>query len=203
MTSLSHLLFFMADGRLAAERGLTRAYSFSFILSESSRLGIGSRKKTHHHLPYESYSGSLCTITDARTHAHVRTHAHAHTHTHTHTHTHKQITYIQTQQALTHSHICINNIHAEIELLSLHIDDSTGMEGTNRYSLPIKCQTQVYSRSKLTGAAMALSVNLFLRVSFQLVTLIQTCNFNLLIRFFCSQLIRLYNCMISWKSCSD
>ena len=140
MTSLSHLLFFMADSRLAAERGLTRAHSFSFILSESSRLGIGSRKKTHHHLPYESRSGSMCTITD----------------THSHTHTHTQITYIQTQHALTHSHICINNIHAEIELLSLHIDDSTGMEGSNRHSLPIKCQTQLYSWRKLTAAATAL-----------------------------------------------
>ena len=85
MTSLSHLLFFMADSRLAAERGLTRAHSFSFILSESSRLGIGSRKKTHHHLPYESRSGSMCTITD--------------THSHTHTHTN----HIYTDPARTHT----------------------------------------------------------------------------------------------------
>lgn len=91
MGSLSHLLFFMVDGRLDAERGLTRA-QLSLSLIRKKQDGSQKQGKDITTSPM-SHALGPCSL--------------LHTHSHTN----------------THSHTCINNIYAEIELLSLHIDD--------------------------------------------------------------------------------
>lgn len=60
MTNMSHPFFFMADGRISAERCLTRAHCLYFI-TKNQDWARGARKG-YNHLSYESWSSFLQTI---------------------------------------------------------------------------------------------------------------------------------------------
>ncbi len=77
MTALSHLLFFMADGRLNAKRGLTRAHCLSLSLIRKQQVGSQEQEK-------DTSPPPLWVM--LRSHAHYYWYTHAHRlHTHTHT----------------------------------------------------------------------------------------------------------------------
>lgn len=58
-----YLLFFMEDGRLDAERGVTRTHNFSLCLISEQQVEAQEQQETHHRLHYESLCGPLLTVT--------------------------------------------------------------------------------------------------------------------------------------------
>lgn len=130
MTSLSHLLFFMADARLSAKRGLTEAHCLSLCLIRKKQNGSQEEKKT-------SPPPLWVTIWfPANCYSH--THIYKSTHTHTQTPTHVSII------------LCRNRV------ISAYWWLSPGMNEMGRSSSPIKCQTQLYSWIKLSAGPTTL-----------------------------------------------
>lgn len=98
MTSLSHLFFFMADGKLDAERGLSSAHCLSLSLIRKQQ--VGSQEQENDTSPPPLWvmlwsSAHYCWYTHAHRHTmntHIQTHL---THTHTHAPTHASIIFKQ------------------------------------------------------------------------------------------------------------
>lgn len=127
-------LFFMADGSLVAERGLSGAHCLSLSLIRKQQVGSQKQEKKHHHLLYESLTGPLLTITYSQ---------------------HTRNEYICTDPAYKQTLPQLHQPYRNRAVVFTYWWLPAGVKGTDRCSSPIKCQTRSNSRRMLKAAAQA------------------------------------------------